>query len=149
MKPEIPLTVATPAEVQWVEAELIRSLLRTARTTQRAGLLLIPVFIGVLWDDAAIPFLLVWTAGILGSDLFLTRVSMPGVIAGTIWFVWGRQHLRIRWLEDHIREGFPLHQVHEVRGDDQGASAERLALAMSHLLALAVLEHLHSASLHT
>jgi signal transduction histidine kinase len=65
MKPEIPLTVATPAEAQWVEAELISSLLRTARNTQWAGLLLIPVFIGVLWDDAVLPFLLVWTVGAL------------------------------------------------------------------------------------
>ncbi|MDB5880396.1 MAG: putative histidine kinase, classic [Ramlibacter sp.] len=62
MKPEIPLAIATPAEAQWVEAELIRSLLRTARNTQWAGLLLIPVFVGVLWDDAVIPILLVWAA---------------------------------------------------------------------------------------
>jgi exosortase len=39
--------------------------------------------------------LVVWTAGILGSELFLTRVSMIGVIAGMIWFVWGREHARI------------------------------------------------------
>ncbi len=38
---------------------------------------------------------LVWTAGLLGSELFLTRVSLIGVIAGTIWFVWGGHHLRI------------------------------------------------------
>jgi signal transduction histidine kinase len=62
MKLEIPLAVATPAEALWVEAELIRSLLRTARTTQWTGLLLVPVFIGLLWDDANLPFLLAWTA---------------------------------------------------------------------------------------
>jgi exosortase len=39
--------------------------------------------------------LLVWTAGLLGAELFLTRVSLIGVIAGTIWFVWGWPHLRI------------------------------------------------------
>jgi exosortase len=39
--------------------------------------------------------LLVRLAGVLGSDLFLTRVSLIGVIAGTIWFVWGQRHLRI------------------------------------------------------
>jgi len=60
MKPEIPLAIATPAEEEWVEAELISSLMRTARTTQWAGLLLIPVFIGLLWDDAVVPFLLMW-----------------------------------------------------------------------------------------
>ena len=39
--------------------------------------------------------LAVWAAGVLGSELFLTRVSLIGVIAGTIWFVWGGRHLRI------------------------------------------------------
>src|SRR5688572_17104775 len=39
--------------------------------------------------------LAVWAAGVLGSELFLTRVSLIGVIAGTVWFVWGRRHLRI------------------------------------------------------
>ena len=39
--------------------------------------------------------LLVWMAGTLGSELFLTRVSLIGVVAGTIWFVWGRTHARI------------------------------------------------------
>lgn len=38
--------------------------------------------------------LLVWAAGTLGSELFLTRVSMVGVIAGAIWFVWGGQRAR-------------------------------------------------------
>ena len=39
--------------------------------------------------------LLVWAAGMLGSELFLTRVSMIGVIAGAIWFVWGYERARI------------------------------------------------------
>jgi len=39
--------------------------------------------------------LLIRLAGVLGSDLFLTRVSLVGVIAGTIWFVWGQRHVRI------------------------------------------------------
>ena len=39
--------------------------------------------------------LLVWAAGMLGSELFLTRVSMIGVIAGAIWFVWGYPRARI------------------------------------------------------
>ena len=37
----------------------------------------------------------VWLAGIFGAELFLTRVSLIGVLAGTIWFLWGSQHLRI------------------------------------------------------
>jgi len=34
-------------------------------------------------------------AGILGAELFLSRVSMIGVLAGTVLFVLGWQHLRI------------------------------------------------------
>ena len=36
-----------------------------------------------------------WAAGLLGSELFLTRVSLVGVIGGTVWFVWGQRHARI------------------------------------------------------
>lgn len=39
--------------------------------------------------------LVVWAAGLLGAELFLTRVSLIGVIAGTILFVWGWAHFRI------------------------------------------------------
>jgi exosortase len=39
--------------------------------------------------------LLVWMAGLLGAELFLTRVSLVGVIAGLVWFVWGREYLRV------------------------------------------------------
>lgn len=62
MKPDLPAAVATPAEAQWVEAELVRSLLRTARTTQLLGLFLIPIIIGVLWSDVAWPALALWSA---------------------------------------------------------------------------------------
>ena len=34
-------------------------------------------------------------AGVLGAELFLTRVSMIGVLAGSILFVLGWQHLRV------------------------------------------------------
>jgi len=60
MKPEVAPAVSTPAEAQWVEAELVRSLMRTARSTQMVGLFLIPIFLGVLWDDATLPALAVW-----------------------------------------------------------------------------------------
>ncbi|CAN5881133.1 exosortase [soil metagenome] len=39
--------------------------------------------------------LLVWVAGLLGAELFLTRISLIGVIAGTVLFVWGWAHYRI------------------------------------------------------
>jgi exosortase len=34
-------------------------------------------------------------AGLLGAELFLTRVSLVGVLAGIVLFVWGTQHLRV------------------------------------------------------
>ncbi|MEQ1727818.1 MAG: exosortase A [Vicinamibacterales bacterium] len=34
-------------------------------------------------------------AGTLGAELFLTRISIVGVAAGTVWFLFGREHLRI------------------------------------------------------
>ncbi len=34
-------------------------------------------------------------AGVLGAELFLTRISMLGILAGTVLFVLGWQHLRI------------------------------------------------------
>jgi signal transduction histidine kinase len=65
MKPDVAPAIATPAEAQWVEAELVRSLLRTARTTQVVGLLLIPIFLGVLWDNATAAALALWAAAAL------------------------------------------------------------------------------------
>jgi exosortase len=39
--------------------------------------------------------LLIFTAGKLGAELFLTRLSLIGALAGSIAFIWGRSHLRI------------------------------------------------------
>ncbi|MBG9387953.1 sensor histidine kinase [Caenimonas aquaedulcis] len=61
MKPDVAPAIATPAEAQWVEGELVRSLIRTARTTQLVGLLLVPMFLSVLWDDASWPSLALWS----------------------------------------------------------------------------------------
>jgi exosortase len=49
------------------------------------------------WLGAAViaGSLLVWAAGMLGAELFLTRVSLIGVLAGTIWFIWGFARLRV------------------------------------------------------
>ena len=39
--------------------------------------------------------LAVFIAGTLGAELFLTRISLLGVLGGAILFVWGRDHFRI------------------------------------------------------
>ena len=38
--------------------------------------------------------LLVFVAGVLGAELFLTRVSLIGVLGGAVLFIWGRDHFR-------------------------------------------------------
>ena len=62
------------------------------RREQLAAAARCPSFLGLL---VILGSLLVYTAGLLGAELFLTRVSMIGVTAGTVLFVWGWTHLRI------------------------------------------------------
>jgi len=76
MKPDIPSAMETPAEARWVEAELVRGLMRTARTTQVLGLLLIPMFIGVIWDDARLELLTLWLLAALATAM--ARSAMMG-----------------------------------------------------------------------
>jgi len=59
---------------------------RLAAATPRPGLLGLAVILFSLG---------LWLIGLLGAELFLTRLSLIGVIAGTVWFVWGRRHLEI------------------------------------------------------
>ncbi|MDP3618820.1 MAG: HAMP domain-containing sensor histidine kinase [Ramlibacter sp.] len=66
MKPDVTPALGTPAEARWVEAELVRSLMRTARNNQVAGLMLIPIFLGVLWTDVSLVLLLLWASAALG-----------------------------------------------------------------------------------
>jgi len=51
-----------------------------------------PSFLGLV---AVVLSLGVLLAGVLGAELFLTRVSVPGVIAGTVLYVLGWRHLKI------------------------------------------------------
>jgi exosortase len=39
--------------------------------------------------------LLIYVAGILGAELYLSRISIVGVLAGATIFVWGWNHLRL------------------------------------------------------
>ena len=84
MKPDIAAAIATPAEAQWVEAELVRSLMRTARNTQFVGLFLIPIFLGVLWNDASLFALLLWSlsgVAVAGARFAVIRKYVREVIA--------------------------------------------------------------------
>lgn len=50
------------AESQWVEGELVRSLMRTQRHSQWVGFLLVAIIVGVLWDNAPPALLALWLA---------------------------------------------------------------------------------------
>lgn len=74
MKQETPPAAGTPAEAEWVEAELVRGMLRTQRATQWASLVLIPVLVAVLWADARHGPLLAW--GLLALGVAGARFGM-------------------------------------------------------------------------
>lgn len=59
---------------------------RLARATPR------PSVVGLLAIGGS---LLVLLAGVLGAELFLTRVAMIGTLAGAVLFVFGWEHLRV------------------------------------------------------
>jgi exosortase len=50
-----------------------------------------PTILGLILIAVSLAVLL---AGLLGAELFLTRISLIGVIAGVVLFVWGWQHFR-------------------------------------------------------
>jgi exosortase len=81
------------------------------------GLLVVPLAIYLVWsgrvwwrETPAAPTLwglplvvvslAVYGAGVLGAELFLSRISIVGVLAGAVAFIWGWRHLR--------RAAFPL-----------------------------------------
>ena len=51
-----------------------------------------PSIIGLVLLTVSLAILL---GGMLGAELFLTRISLIGVIAGVVLYVWGWQHFRI------------------------------------------------------
>ena len=60
MKPETLPVPTQSAEAQWVQGELVRSLMRTQRHTLWVGLLLVGVIVGVLWADVPLLLLASW-----------------------------------------------------------------------------------------
>lgn len=62
---------------------------------KRRALLTTPPAPGIGGLLVVIASLIVLLAGLAGAELFLTRISFIGVIAGTIWFLWGWRHLRL------------------------------------------------------
>jgi signal transduction histidine kinase len=63
MKAETLPGAATTTEKEWVQGELVRSLMRTQRTAQWRGVLLVVVMVAVLWDDASALWVTTWVIG--------------------------------------------------------------------------------------
>jgi exosortase len=74
------LIVPIAAYLAWERRDRLRA---ATAAPSALGLVVVVGSVGVL------------LAGILGSELFLTRISIIGVLAGTLLFLFGWQHLRI------------------------------------------------------
>jgi len=61
MTPDTTAPTYAPAETRWVDAELVRSLMRVSRNTQVASWLLIPIYVGVMWGQVDAAGLWAWT----------------------------------------------------------------------------------------
>lgn len=75
MRSPLPASAATP-EAHWVEGELVRNLMRTQHTVQLIGLMLIPLFAALLWQDARPRVLAAWAAAtvlVAGVRIFVLR----------------------------------------------------------------------------
>jgi signal transduction histidine kinase len=65
MNPERTAEIETHEQAQWIEGELARSLLQTARGSRFFGLALVAVVIAMLWDDAPTAVLATWAIAAL------------------------------------------------------------------------------------
>jgi hypothetical protein len=77
---------AGTAESEWIEGELVRSLMATARGTQYIGLLVIAVMAGILAGHTPMPALLAWVAVSLAMSAyrigFMTALRAPDLAPG-------------------------------------------------------------------
>ncbi len=67
---EIIAPAASASEAEWVNGELIRSLMFNARTSQYASLMLVPVMFGVLYQDVPNWQLLAWVGTALAVSAY-------------------------------------------------------------------------------
>jgi signal transduction histidine kinase len=74
MKPETPPPPATTAESEWVEGELVRTLMRTQRTTRWLGLMVVAIVVGVLWNDAVPALGIAWLVAATAVTVWRFRV---------------------------------------------------------------------------
>ena len=60
MKPDAQASAYAPEESLWVEAQLVRTLMRMSSGAQVAIWVIIPILFGVMWGDTHTPGLLLW-----------------------------------------------------------------------------------------
>ncbi len=65
MKSDTSASVYTPAETEWVDAQLVRSLVRVSGNTQVAIWVVIPLYVGVMWGDTHSLGLALWAVAAL------------------------------------------------------------------------------------
>jgi exosortase len=102
------------AAVLWLYARILSSLAQqwASDDNYSHGFFVVPLALFFAWErrealrNAAsrpslvgavlvVASLLLLLGGLLGAELFLSRVSLIGLLAGITLFVWGRDHLRI------------------------------------------------------
>jgi exosortase len=101
------------AGVLWLYRDVLWSLVRqwVSDDNYSHGLLIIPIALYCAWERRdllsrlerrphlaglvlVLLSLIVFAMGVLAAELFLTRISLVGVIVGTVLFVWGSAHVR-------------------------------------------------------
>lgn len=102
------------AGVMWLYGDVMSSLIRqwASDDNYSHGFLIVPLALYCAWErrrllSAAerrphvgglvlvLLSLVIFAIGILAAELFLTRISLVGIVIGTIAFVWGTAHLRL------------------------------------------------------
>ena len=113
MKRHVAAVVVTATAVVWLYRDVLSSLVRqwAGDDNYSHGFFILPLALYFAWERRHLLsqaegqprlaglFLIVFSlmlfaGGILAAELFLPRISLVGVIAGTILFVWGPSHLR-------------------------------------------------------
>ena len=113
MKRHTTTALACLAAIVWLYRDVLSSLVRqwASDDNYSHGFFIIPLAIYFGWERRAqlaraavnphlggllllLLSLAVFTAGQLAAELFLTRISLIGVIAGIVLFVWGREYLK-------------------------------------------------------
>lgn len=112
--PTLIVLLVVAAAIAVTYAEIVASLARQWATDDNYshGFLVIPIAGYLAWERRrhlqrapvqphasgallVAASLLIYLAGVLGAELFLTRVSLIGVVAGTVVFLFGYRHARV------------------------------------------------------